>query len=298
VQLKSKETSKKMPRPITTYCLSIIIPDSAYDLVYARLYEMGMLGCEETKPAMGTHLKIYFVDETTALLASVALKEQFTISFCSVEKVVNQDWNAKWRESMEPALIAPGWYVSPVWLPPPADCQRWIKIEPKMAFGTGHHETTRLASQAIITEKRRIGNKSILDIGSGSGVLCFVADLCGAGTCIGVELDECCRENMAENLRENVPRGRINFLMGSTSALNDHPGFSLIVMNMILTESAPLLDKVASLLKPDGRFIWSGILKDEDKETIALALKAGFVLTSEKTENEWWCGVFALRIAE
>jgi ribosomal protein L11 methyltransferase len=283
-----------MPKPITTYSLSFIIPDSEYDLVYACLYEMGMLGCEETKPSLGTHLRVYFADETKAQSVSATLKKQFTIAFCNIEKVENQDWNAKWRESMKPARIARGWYVSPLWLPPPgsASTRHWIKIEPKMAFGTGHHETTRLASQAIIAEKRTFKNKHVLDIGSGSGVLCFVADICGAGKCIGVELDGCCRENMAENLRENRAKGQINFLMGSTDTLKTTGLFAIVVMNMILNESSPLLDTIALLLGPSGRFIWSGILADEHTDAITLAQHSGFTVLSEKLENEWWCGVF------
>ena len=108
-----------------------------------------------------------------------------------------------------------------------------------MAFGTGHHETTRLAARAVVGEKRTFKNKRVLDIGSGSGVLCFVADRCGARACVGVELDACCRENMAENLRGNNPNGSINFIIGSIDAFKGTRCFSLIVMNMILTESSP-----------------------------------------------------------
>jgi ribosomal protein L11 methyltransferase len=283
-----------MPKPISSFCLMIIIPAEYSDLAYTAMFKFAGLGCEELAIADTIKFNFYFTDEKTALAAAESITSQITIPEFSIEKVENQDWNAKWRESMKPARIARGWYVSPVWLPPPESARHWIKIEPKMAFGTGHHETTRLASQAIIAEKHLIKNKNVLDIGSGSGVLCFVADRCGAKSCIGVELDECCRENMAENLRENVPLGQIGFIMGSTNALNKTQRFSLVVMNMIIAESSPLLDKIASLLEPEGRFIWSGILKDEYKEAVTIAERAGFTLKSEKRENEWWCGVFIL----
>jgi ribosomal protein L11 methyltransferase len=283
-----------MPKPLSSYRLTVTVSIQNYDTVIFLIHTLGMLGCEEQNVHEGIKLGIYFKDEESALAAFESLKSLMAIPDYSVTKIENQDWNAKWRESMKPARIARGYYVSPLWLPPPKSARHWIKIEPKMAFGTGHHETTRLASQAIIAEKRAFKNKWMLDIGSGSGVLCFVADLCGAGTCIGVELDECCRENMAENFRDNAPRGHINFIMGSTNALNVFKRFSLIVMNMIHTESAPLLVKVASLLGSEGRLIWSGILKDEYREAVTAAEKSGFELISEKTENEWWCGVFGL----
>ena len=284
-----------MTKLLSTYCLSISVSNQNYDTAIFLVHGLGMLGCEEQNVPEGIKLVVYFKNEESALAAVESLKSLMAVPEYSIEKIENQDWNAKWRESMKPACIARGWYVSPVWLSPPKSARHWIKIEPKMAFGTGHHETTRLASQAIIAENRRIKSKSVLDIGSGSGVLCFVADICGAKRCIGVELDECCRENLAENLRENIPRSRIDFIMGSTSSLNAPGAFSLVVMNMIHTESAPLLDKVALLLEPEGRLIWSGILKDEFGEAVTAAGKSGFDLISEKTENEWWCGVFALR---
>jgi ribosomal protein L11 methyltransferase len=196
---------------------------------------------------------------------------------------------------MKPARLAAGWYVSPVWLPPPKSAKHWIKIEPKMAFGTGHHETTRLAAQAIIAQKRRINNKRILDIGTGSGVLCFVAALCGARFCLGVEIDANCRENLAENLcNNNKSAGKIDFLIGSPDCLKGHGLFDLVVMNMLLIESAPLLDTVAMLLRPQGLFIWSGLLTVERHEAVEFAKKFNLALVSEKKENEWWCGVYEI----
>ena len=104
---------------------------------------------------------------------------------------------------MKPALLANGFWVSPLWLTPPASAKYWIKIEPKMAFGTGHHETTRFTAVAIIACRRRINHSRILDIGTGSRVFCFTADACGASSCLGVEIDLQCCENLAEIRREN-----------------------------------------------------------------------------------------------
>jgi ribosomal protein L11 methyltransferase len=287
-----------MFKPSSTYCLSVIVPNSRYDIAVSIIHALDMLGCEEQSVPDGIKLAVYFKDEETARMAAESLKDQIQTLYHAIVKVENQDWNAKWRASMKPARIARGWYVSPLWLPPPESARHWIKIEPKMAFGTGHHETTRLASQAIIAEIKRVKNRRVLDIGCGSGVLCFVAGRCGAASCVGVELDECCRENLAENLHENRPDGHIGFIMGSADSLKEGICFSIIVMNMIMAESSPLLDKIARLLAPEGRFIWSGILNDEYRDAIALARRSGFEIILENTENEWWCGVFIKQISK
>ena len=262
-----------------------------YESALAMLYETGMLGCEEKSVDQNIQLKTFFKDEKAARNAAQALKS-ITDREKEISEIAYQDWNAKWRETMKPACLAAGWWVSPTWLPPPETARHWIKIEPKTAFGTGHHETTRLAAKAIIARKKLVKNKRVLDIGTGSGVLCFVAGRCGARATAGVEIDSCCLENLAENRRDNAGHGTISFVIGGVEAIGRAARFDIAVMNMILTESAPLLDTVMALLKDKGMLIWSGILTDESRKTVELAGRSGFSLIFEKTENEWWCGTF------
>jgi ribosomal protein L11 methyltransferase len=206
-----------------------------------------------------------------------------------------QDWNAKWRESMEPAQIAEGVWVSPAWLEPPESGRKaWIKIEPKMAFGTGHHETTRLAARALIERGGFVAGRSALDIGTGSGILCFVANYLGARAALGVEIDGDCLENLAENLRDNPPRqgGSVRFAIGTLDSVINDERFDIVVMNMLSTESTPLLKQISAVIKNESLLIWSGILAGERGEVIGIAKKFGFALSSVQTENEWWCGAF------
>ena len=275
-----------------TFSLTVSSTTGTYDTILSQLDQPGFLGCEEGGCSAEIRLTAHFKTEQSAQEAKDRICTLFPDQNIGITRTEPQDWNAQWRESMKPARIARGYYVSPLWLPPPKTCRHWIKIEPKMAFGTGHHETTRLAAQAIISLKPRLRKIRILDIGTGSGVLCFVADRCGTSCALGVEIDPDCRENIAENLKNNRPAGCIAFLIGSTDALGKSALFDLVVMNMLLSESAPLIPDVYRLLKPLGRLIWSGILTEEHKETLALAKPHGLHLITQKEENEWWCGTF------
>jgi ribosomal protein L11 methyltransferase len=279
-----------MSKPTFSFTVSST-PDTC-DTILSRLNQPGFLGCEESGGSVEIRLTAHFRTEPSAREAKELISALLPDRNIGITGTEPQDWNAKWRESMKPARIARGYYVSPLWLPPPETCRHWIKIEPKMTFGTGHHETTKLAAQAIISLKSLLRKKRILDIGTGSGVLCFVADRCGASYALGVEIDPDCRENIAENLKNNRPAGRIAFLIGSTDSLKVTEHFDLVVMNMLLTESAPLLSHVSCLLKPGGRFIWTGILTDEHRKTIALAKPHGLRCIAGKEENEWWCGTY------
>jgi ribosomal protein L11 methyltransferase len=275
-----------------TFSLTVSSTTDTYDTILSRLDQPGFLGCEEDGSSAEIRLTAHFKTEQSAQEAKERLSALLPCQNIGITRTEPQDWNAKWRESMKPARIACGYYVSPLWLPPPKTCRHWIKIEPKMAFGTGHHETTRLAARAIISLRPRIRGTKVLDIGAGSGVLCFVADLCGASFSLGVEIDPDCRENIAENLKNNRSAGCIAFLIGSIDALGKSEHFDLVVMNMLLTESAPLLRHVSRLLKPKGHLIWAGILTEEYKETISLVKPHGLRIITQKEENEWWCGTF------
>ncbi|MBN1600645.1 MAG: 50S ribosomal protein L11 methyltransferase [Chitinispirillaceae bacterium] len=278
---------------MATYCFECTVPLDKYEQILAIWYSMGMQGCEENDAGNQVSVKVYFGSKDETLYAMKEFNVAYPGQTLTLTEIEKQDWNAKWRESMQPARLAPGYWVSPLWLPPemePDDI--WIKIEPKMAFGTGHHETTRLAAAALITHKSHVSGSTIADIGTGSGVLCFVADTLKSSRCIGIEIDNDCRENLAENYQLNNPSGTISFLIGATDALKKSFTADIIVMNMILTESSPLLNWASNSLIPGGLLILSGILVDEFDKAIDLAQQEGCTLLDQTKENEWWCGTF------
>ena len=123
------------------YCVHCIVTQEEYEIAVGRWYALGMEGCEEAPLDDATiDVKVYFSNAGAARAASEELRQNVhRDDSVSVSPVVNEDWNARWRMSMKPALLAPSWWVAPPWLPPPlAPDDKWIKIEPKMAFGTGN----------------------------------------------------------------------------------------------------------------------------------------------------------------
>jgi ribosomal protein L11 methyltransferase len=162
-----------------------------------------------------------------------------------------------------------------------------------MAFGTGHHETTRLASKGIIACKKELpAGFTMLDIGTGSGILCFIADCAGAAMTIGVDMDGVCLPNLAENRRKNKTTARLHFGIGTIDMFTKNNMIDLVVMNMISSEALPLLSQIAKLLKPKGFFVWSGLLLEEKDIITEKALQYGFVCIRDSHENEWWSGCF------
>lgn len=277
------------------YCLSCEVPQETSELAQAAWYGLDMLGCEEESLGKDKiRLKCYFKDSRALHSAEFSLMDICPSVPLSISIIADQDWNATWKKNMKPVQVAPGIWVSPAWLKPdlkPKD--KWIQIEPKMAFGTGHHETTRLASQGILFLEQLLPKGfKMLDIGTGSGILCFVSNCVKASLAIGVDLDPVCLSNLAENKRKNKTKASVHFGIGSIDMFTVKDFFDCVVMNMISKEALPLLDAVLNTLKTKGKFIWSGLLVEEKEIIIKLALEHGFLLLHDSYENEWWCGIF------
>ena len=257
-------------------------------------YSFGMEGCEEKEKEENVLLKCYFYEGGAADKAKEHIRKTIQPAHIEISKIKDQDWNEKWRELIEPVKITENIWVSPAWLKPNLKKgEHWIQIEPKMAFGTGHHESTRLAAVALlsidINEKE---SYKLLDIGTGSGILCFVADYKGYSKSIGVEIDPDCLSSLSENWKINKTKGQVSFIIGTVDSIIKEEVFNTIVMNMLSTDSEPLLEKCRPLLLPGGNLIWSGLLLEERDYIVNSATLNGWVLVNELKENEWWCGMF------
>ncbi len=256
-------------------------------------YGLGMSGCEELEQGQTTLFTCYFNTEEEANVAVDEL-DQYTLSVEAIEVIEDRDWNAKWRETIEPVKVSDSIWISPEWLEPPLkDGDHWIKIEPRMAFGTGHHETTRLCSQQVVNDRN--GRKSLLDIGTGSGILAFIAEYAGYTDITGVEIDPDCTINLAENLEANNKDANINFVIGTVDQLDEDEKFDTVVMNMISSISAPLLGEAHKRLNERGMLIWSGLLVSEKEVCKQKAIDNGFKMIAEIAEGEWWSARFEVQ---
>lgn len=233
-------------------------------------------------------------------------KEQYDqfVLFCSerfseaqLELVVekNKDWLAEWKKGFKPFCFASPFWIIPSWLTPPEDAPKdaryLIYVEPGMAFGTGTHETTRLAAQFLIQEVQTYAPESLLDVGTGTGILALVASRLGVKKVVGIDNDQEARRTARENLEKNEAR-EIEIPNIDLSDINDT--FDFVVANIIDGVLLLLRTDLIRVLKPGGTLILSGILSDRQSTFLSEFLahhKSDLELVEIKSEKEWTAAV-------
>jgi len=210
------------------------------------------------------------------------------------EEIVEEDWGANWKKHFKPAQVSRRITIKPTWEPYQAGSDEIvIEIDPGLAFGTGLHASTRLALQLIdsaFTDHQ--APHTVLDVGTGTGILGIAAALFGAAKVLGIDNDSdavaCAADNVAQN--------RVNQIMSvSGSDLSDLTGpFDLVVANItsdVLTRLAPQL---VSRIAPDGQLILAGILAGEQGRGIEQTFTAlGLTLLASPIDGEWQAFLFA-----
>ena len=164
--------------------------------------ELGMVGFESfVENENGVTAYIQKQDWSQDVLANVfALKsEEFKIDF-SHKEIEQTNWNAEWEKNFNPIQVDDLVSIRAPFHENP-NLKYDIVIEPKMSFGTGHHETTHMMVQHLINLD--VENKKVLDMGCGTGILAIFAEMKGANPIDGIDIDAWCYENSVENVQRN-----------------------------------------------------------------------------------------------
>ena len=220
------------------------------------------------------------------------LTEQLRVSmeaFPAVELVAKpiyeQDWAVSWREFFGVVETGGRVVVVPSWVEhEPAPGQIAISLDPGQAFGTGHHETTRLCLLAL-DEFVRPG-MSVLDVGTGSGVLSIAAVKLGAASVRAIDIDPIAAEVAAANCLANGVADRVAISAGQLDT--GHAGrYDLAIANISTQANIPLAPAFARVVRPGGWLLLSGILEQDAGKVREAMADAGFGIGAARLENDW-----------
>lgn len=205
----------------------------------------------------------------------------------TISEVAESNWATAWKKYYHPVRITKYLTVVPSWetYQPENNSEHIIRLDPGMAFGTGTHPTTRLSLQALETVSR--GGETVLDVGTGSGVLSIASKYLGAKQVYAYDLDEVAvasaKENMALNPIAYDVQVSANDLLKNVSIQAD-----IIVANILADIIVLMVEDAWHLLKNNGKLIVSGIIQNK-KELILQKTKAvGFVVEQIYQQEDWY----------
>ena len=207
----------------------------------------------------------------------------FQVEFTVLE-IAYQDWNSIWESNFQPITVGDFCGVRADFHAPMQGVQHEIIINPKMAFGTGHHETTHMVMQLM--EDIDFKGKTVFDFGCGTGILAILAAKLGATTIDAVDIEPPSFENTLENAKINQVSAAIHALLGDLSVV-EGSGYDIILANInrgVILDAFPTLQQK---LKQGGILLISGILKTDRELVLAEASQHGFSPVHSLEKGNW-----------
>jgi len=258
------------------------------DLLSGLMWEFDINGLLENDD----HISIFTSDNSPAneeqfKAALMKLKNEKFIESFKIEKKILEDknWNEEWENSREVIRISERIVIKPTFKEYSAKPNEIVlTIDPKMSFGTGEHQTTKLILRLL--EKYVQPGMKVLDVGSGTGILAITSVKLGASKAVAVDSDEICLENCNENCSLNQVSESVQIIIGEIDTVEEND-FDLILANIQRNVLIEIADAIKSKLKSKGIVILSGLLV-EDRESIQKKYHSiGFKTLQVEKLDEW-----------
>jgi ribosomal protein L11 methyltransferase len=223
--------------------------------------------------------------ELSSRVGRLSHREGFHFSV-AYRNLTEQDWAESWKAFFHPQKISARFVVKPTWRDyTPGSGEDVIEIDPGMAFGTGSHPTTTLCIGLL--ERHLQKGQSVLDVGTGSGILLIAAAKLGAGRMAGVDLDPMAVEVARANLTLNGIGEEAVILHCGNLADRVTETYDVVVANIMAEVILVLLDHLPRVLAPGGRFIGSGIIVEREAEVREKMIRCGFTDIAVEQRDEW-----------
>jgi ribosomal protein L11 methyltransferase len=255
--------------------VSVLTDQALSERLVGIMSQLGFEGFWEDTPALKCYISSdrwspAMMREIESIANLVARSSASVAPKISARTLQDQNWNEEWEKTIQPIRVGERIVIAPTWHEYQAlPGQIVLTIDPKMSFGTGHHESTRLILKLLEKHLRRA--KRVLDIGTGTGILAIAAVKLGAASAVAVDNDEWSYNNARENIRLNRVEGRVSIIYGEIASVPPS-AFDVVLANIQRDVIEEILGEIKDRLAPGGIVLLSGLLAD-DREAILKGLR-------------------------
>ena len=257
--------------------------DTITDLLAAFLGDIGFESFVPDDKGLIAYIKDDLYDDKAVkeILSDFPVQTEFEYSS---EEIKGEDWNSEWEKNyFQPILIDNLVVVHSSFHKNVPTANFDIIIDPKMAFGTGHHSTTSQMMRHILDTDMK--DKSVIDMGTGTGILAILAKMRGAGEVTGIEIDPFAWQNAVENVRLN--NVEVNMLCGDASLLETLSPADIFLANINRNIITADIHSYASRLKPGGEMYLSGFYEQDIPIVVEAAAPYGLIHNKTFKDKDW-----------
>lgn len=276
-------TSQNYKEITLTACAPV---DQNVEIITAYLSEFGFEGMAEDELVKAYVAEQEKTDEEIRILIDELVEKNLCYEDYTIELIKPRNWNEEWEKNyFQPILIGEQCLIKSSFHQTDEKAKYEIIIDPKMSFGTGHHETTSMMAEYLL--ETDLKDKTVLDMGTGTGILGILASMAGCRKVVGIDNDSWCYENAQENIEKNNIHN-FEMILGDAGMLKSYEQtFDVVIANInrhILL--ADIRYYVRSMKHPAILFL-SGFYTEDLPEIEAECTIHGLVLKSKKVKKNW-----------
>lgn len=255
------------------------------DVLSAVLGEVGFESFVEQEGGIAAYIQTALYDEETLKSALDSFPLADTTLTYTYKEAEDKDWNEEWEKNFfQPIVIGNRCVIHSTFHHDVPQAEYDIVINPQMAFGTGHHETTSLIICELL--EADLQGKALLDMGCGTSILAILARMRGAAPCTAIDIDEWCVRNSLENIELNHVDS-ISVFQGDASILPDKGPFDVVIANINRNILLNDMKHYVARMNPGARLFMSGFYTDDIPAIREEAERNGLRFVHHKEKNRW-----------
>jgi ribosomal protein L11 methyltransferase len=259
--------------------------DDGRDILLALLAEQQFESFLETKTGLRAYIKQVDWNRIDVQQALSLMPSAFVVSH-QINEIPTENWNAHWESSFQPIVV--GDYTVRASFHPPKTTAYELIIEPKMSFGTGHHQTTQLMMKHAL--EIDMSGKNVLDMGCGTGILGILAADLGAKSVLAIDIESWCVENTQENAERNRCNHIVKAIRGDVNMVAET--YDLIFANINRNTLIRHIPHYAKRLQSQGVLLLSGFYQTDLLEITQESKANGFTFQSNTQFDDWVCAKY------